>query len=114
MKRPGDGWTKITWYKCPECGKKGYYWKYSGTGKDWFCKYCKTSGLQPNRYIIACDPCDKDGDHTVMCIKIPGDDIIELMDYEKQSADREHMIKTIFTAFGVPKKYWGMDKNKPK
>ena len=67
-----------------------------------------------NRYIIGVDPCDKDGDHTVMCIKVPGDNIIELMDYEKQSADREHMIKTIFTAFGVPKKYWGMSRNKPK
>jgi hypothetical protein len=47
MKRPGDGWVIIDWHVCPLCGKKGYYWKYNGTGKDWFCKYCRTSGNKP-------------------------------------------------------------------
>ena len=51
MKRPGDGWTKINWYVCPKCGKKGYYWKYNGTGKDWFCKYCRESGHKPGSLL---------------------------------------------------------------
>jgi hypothetical protein len=55
MKRPGDGWTKINWHICPECGKKGYYWKLNGTGKDWFCKYCRTYGHKPQEYFIAVD-----------------------------------------------------------
>lgn len=48
MKRKGDGWTKIDWYICPFCGKKGYYWKFASTDKNWFCKYCRTSGHKPN------------------------------------------------------------------
>lgn len=46
MKRPGDGWTKITWYICPTCGKKGYYQKFANS-RGWFCKYCRTYGYSP-------------------------------------------------------------------
>ena len=67
------------------------------------------SGFTPqNKYIISCDPCGKGGDHTVIWIKSPDDSIIELMDSIKPSKEY------IYTVFGVPKKYWGRDKNKPK
>jgi hypothetical protein len=57
MKRPGDGWTKIDWHVCPFCGKKGYYWKYSGGwGHDWYCKYCKSFGNKPKE-----PECEHDG-----------------------------------------------------
>jgi len=61
------------------------------------------SGITQNKYIIGCDPCHEDGDHFVICIKSPSDEVMEL----SKPMDMEHIHQTIYTAFGVPKKYWG-------
>jgi len=62
-----------------------------------------TTGLTQNNYFIGVDPCDKNGDHTAIWIKIPGDDIIEILNVQK---DIEHMQKTIYAAFGVNQLPW--------
>ena len=65
----------------------------------------ETSGLTPqNRYIISCDPVHEDGDHFIVWIKTPSDEIIEII---KPPMDVEHIYKTLMMAYGVPKKYWG-------
>ena len=62
------------------------------------------SGITQNRYIISCDPCHEDGDHFIVWIKSPSDETIELL---KPAMDVEHIYKTIMSAYGIPKKYWG-------
>jgi hypothetical protein len=53
MKRKGDGWLPDWFkrYKCPFCGKKGYYKNFIDISlPEYRCMYCKKTGNHPKDY----------------------------------------------------------------